>query len=95
MVLSKLKPGIIYDIPYRTLCHPDFPNMLVVGRAISCSGDAWEATRVIPPAVITGQAAGTAAAIALSKNVSVAEISIDSLQRQLRKDDVIISQADV
>lgn len=85
-----LKPGIVYEIPYRTLVNKAFSNILVSGRAISASGDAWEATRVIPPAVLTGQAAGTAAAMAIKQKCTVSNISVPELQRKLQRDGVLI-----
>jgi hypothetical protein len=85
-----LKPGIVYEIPYRTLVTKAFPNILATGRAISASGDAWEATRVIPPAVLTGQAAGTAAAMAIKQRCAVADLPVAELQKKLQKEGVII-----
>jgi FAD dependent oxidoreductase len=78
-----LKPGIVYEIPYRTLVNKNFANIFATGRAISSSGDAWEATRVIPPAVLTGQAAGTAAAIAIAQKCAVADVPIADLQKKM------------
>ena len=85
-----LKPGIVYEIPYRALIVKDLPNIFAVGRIISASKDAWEATRVIPPAVLTGQAAGTAAAVAIKNKCPAGEISIDALQGNLQEADVIL-----
>ena len=85
-----LKPGIVYEIPYRTLVNDRFSNIFATGRAISASGDAWEAVRVIPPAVLTGQAAGTAAAMAIRKKCPVAEVPVGELQKNLEKADVIL-----
>jgi hypothetical protein len=85
-----LKPGIVYEIPYRALFTRDFPNILAAGRIISASGDAWEATRVIPPAVLTGQAAGTAAVLAIRKKCPVASITVADLQKALRKAGVLL-----
>jgi hypothetical protein len=85
-----LKPGIVYEIPYRTMINKDYANIFTTGRAISASGDAWEATRVIPPAILTGQAAGTAAIMAIKKKCSVAEVPIADLQKNLEKAGVII-----
>jgi hypothetical protein len=85
-----LKPGIVYEIPYRTLVTQDFPNIFATGRAISASGDAWEATRVIPPAVLTGQAAGTAAAMAIKKNYPSTAVPIGDLQKELETTGVIL-----
>jgi hypothetical protein len=85
-----LKPGIVYEIPYRTLVNKSYTNLFATGRAISAAGDAWEAVRVIPPAVLTGQAAGTAAALAIRKQCPVAELPVDELQTMLEHSDVII-----
>ena len=85
-----LKPGIVYEIPYRTMISKEYTNILTTGRAISASGDAWEATRVIPPAILTGQAAGTAAVMAIKKKCSVLNVPITDLQRNLEKVGVII-----
>ena len=85
-----LKPGVAYEIPYRALVARDFPNILATGRIISASGDAWEATRVIPPAALTGQAAGTAAALAISKKRTVTEVSVADLQKKLESSGVLL-----
>jgi hypothetical protein len=85
-----LKPGIVYEIPYRTLVTKDFPNIFASGRAISASGDAWEATRVIPPAVLTGQASGTAAALAIKKKCPATAVPIGDLQKELESTGVIL-----
>ena len=85
-----LKPGIVYEIPYRALVVRDFPNVFAVGRIISASGDAWEATRVIPPAVLTGQAAGTAAALAIKKEWPAMEVPIADLQECLQSSGVLL-----
>ena len=44
-----LKPGIVYELPYRTILYKNLANVLASGRNVSASGDAWEALRVIPP----------------------------------------------
>ena len=85
-----LKPGIVYEIPYRALVSRDIPNVLASGRIISASGDAWEATRVIPPAALTGQAAGIAAALAIRKKCSVTELPVAELQKGLQNSGVIL-----
>jgi len=85
-----LKPGIVYEIPYRTLVNKNVNNIFATGRAISSAGDAWEATRVIPPAVLTGQAAGTAAALAIQHKCAVADVPITTLQKKLQAADVMI-----
>lgn len=85
-----LKPGIVYEIPYRTLIAANPANVLASGRTISATGDAWEAIRVIPPAAVTGQAAGTAAALAIKKKCSVNEVPVAALQKSLQSSGVLL-----
>lgn len=83
-------PGPIYEIPYRALYNKGLANVLTCGRSISSDGDSWEVTRVIPPAVLTGQAAGTAAAMAADQKCAAADISVAGLQHQLAAGNVLI-----
>jgi hypothetical protein len=46
--------------------------------------------RVIPPAILTGQAAGEAACLAIKTNRAVAEVDIRTLQAKLEKENVMI-----
>lgn len=57
------KAGPCYEIPYRTLYTPDVPNLIAAGRIISVTDPMWDITRVIPTCAVTGEAAGTAAAM--------------------------------
>lgn len=81
---------ILYEVPYRTLIHPSCVNMITAGRSAAAQGYAWDVLRVIPPAIITGQAAGEAAALALEQGVALSEIQIAELQRRLSNADVMI-----
>lgn len=83
-------PGPIYEIPYRTLYSPALGNVLTCGRTISSDGDAWEVTRVIPPAALTGQAAGTAAALAAAQGCRVQQLDVAQLQQLLQHNGVNI-----
>ena len=80
----------LYEIPYRTMVCSDFDNLITAGRTVSAEGYAWDVTRVIPPAIITGQAAGIAAVMALEDNCSIAKINVNNLQRQLASKCVMI-----
>ena len=84
------KPGPVYEIPYRTLMTRNLKNALAAGRCISSSGEAWELTRCIPQAALTGQAAGTAAAIAIERSLSVQDIDIRQLRETLKRDGMIL-----
>ncbi len=84
------RPGPVYEIPYRTLSVPGLKNVLCAGRCISSSGEAWELTRCIPQAALTGQAAGTAAAMAIENHVSVQEVPVGHLRKLLAKDGMML-----
>jgi hypothetical protein len=47
----------LYEVPLRALTRKDYPNMLTAGRCASAEGYGWDVIRVIPPAVLTAQAA--------------------------------------
>ncbi len=57
------KPGPCYEIPFRTLYSKKIRNLICAGRIISVTDAMWDITRVIPPCAVTGEAAGTAAAM--------------------------------
>ena len=52
-----------YAIPYRCFYSKNVPNLMMAGRDISTTDRMWDITRVIPPCAVTGEAAGTAAAL--------------------------------
>jgi 2-polyprenyl-6-methoxyphenol hydroxylase-like FAD-dependent oxidoreductase len=54
----------LFDIPYRCLVPRGVDNLLVGGRCISTTHEAQGPIRNIPPCMVTGQAAGVAAALA-------------------------------
>lgn len=61
-----------YDIPYRSLVSPKAANLLVAGRCHSATRRAHASTRVTVTAMAMGEAAGTAAAMAMRGNAEVA-----------------------
>lgn len=85
-------PGL-YTIPYGCYCAKDISNLMLAGRNISCSKLAMGSTRVMATCAIGGQAAGTAAGMAVLRGESPRSFGkkyIDSLQQQLLKDDCFI-----
>lgn len=85
------KYACVYNIPYRSLLPQRTTNLLAAGRCISADHRAHHATKEIPPCMATGQAAGTAAAVALDSNVAVAEIDVSALQRKLREGGALLA----
>ena len=88
------KAGPVYEIPYRTLISRGIKNIITAGRSIAAAGDAWEVTRVIPPASLTGQAAGTAAALAVREGCDLEQVPVKELQEALADAGVVIHWAD-
>ncbi len=73
----------VFEVPYRTLVKTGFPNLITAGRSAAAKGYAWDVLRVIPPAILTGQAAGLAAAQALRLGRALPDIDITALQKAL------------
>lgn len=72
-----------YGIPYRCLVPKLIDNLLVAGRCISTSHEALATTRLTPSCMATGQAAGTAAAMALLDGVPPRNIDVKKLRECL------------
>jgi hypothetical protein len=64
-----------YDIPYGSILATKVNNLLVAGRCHSATRWAASSTRVTVTAMAMGQAAGTAAALAIEKGISPHEIA--------------------
>lgn len=80
-----------YQLPYSTLYNSEFPNILAAGRIISADGEGWQITRVIPECALTGQVAGTAAALCVKDAKMVNTLEVSKLQTQLLNDNVILN----
>jgi len=94
------KYGATYDIPLSALLPREIPNLLVAGRCISVDHRTHHATKEIPACMATGQAAGTAAALALERGVDPAELPGDpgliaELRGRLTSAGAIVSVAKV
>ena len=76
--------GDCYGIPYRTLVPKTIKNLLASGRCISVDHVTHASSRIQGTCVITGQAAGTAAAVALDSDKPVQTIDVKELQSRLR-----------
>lgn len=80
----------LFEVPLRTITRKDYPNMLTAGRGASGIGYGWDLLRVIPPAIITGQAAALAASHALKEKTGVAQVDIRALQHALEKENIMV-----
>ncbi len=80
----------IAEIPYRCLYSKNIDNLFMAGRNASVSHIALGSVRVQAQCAVMGQAAGTAAAMALKMSLSPREfgkLKISDLQQRLLKDD--------
>lgn len=91
MVSDWKKRGPIYEVPFRTLYSNSVKNLIMAGRCTSVNETLWDVMRVIPCCAVTGQAAGTAAA--MTDDFSTLNVSI--LQKQLEKDGVVLHIKDI
>ena len=79
----------IYTIPYRCLYSKNIENLFFAGRDMSVTHVALGTVRVQRTLATCGQAAGTAAAMCLERDLSPRELgrqAIEDLQQQLLKD---------
>ena len=80
----------LFEVPLRCLTRRDYPNLITAGRSADGTGYGWDLLRVIPPAILTGQAAAEAASLALKSGRAVANVEIKALQAKLEKENVMI-----
>ena len=86
------KYGATYSIPYRSLLPTGLDNLLTSGRCISVDHRTHHATKEIPACFATGEAAGTACALALQHNVPPADLGVDALQARLKAAGVYLGE---
>ena len=70
-------------IPYRSLVPVKVENLLAAGRCFSSDPFANDLLNLIPFCVAMGEAAGTAAAIAVADGVQPRKVDVGKLQRTL------------
>ena len=68
-------------------------NVLAAGRMVSASGRGWAIMRFIPACVCTGEAAGTAAALAIKQGCTVQQLDVAKLQEVLAANGVKLHRA--
>lgn len=94
-IYIEVEPDREFSIPYRCLLPRSIENLLVAGRCISTEHVAESSIRAISACMATGEAAGTAAALAISNGVSPRNINVDSLRRQLQKQGARLTNLEV
>ncbi len=74
-----------WHIPYCSLLSRNRENLLAAGRLLSADAVANELLRPIQGCILMGEAAGTAAALAVKAGVTPRDVDVKTLQRQLLK----------
>ena len=81
----------LFEVPFGVLVKTGYDNLITAGRTASAKPDySWDILRVIPPAIITGQAAGIAAALSIDDGVPIYDVDIHALQSELEAQDVML-----
>jgi hypothetical protein len=75
--------GRDYYTPYRSLLPKGIEGLLVAGRCYSATSEAQRISREIPPLMVMGEAAGTAAALSLESGVPPRKVDVSVLQKRL------------
>lgn len=83
--------GDTYDIPYRCLLPLGIENLLIAGRCLSATHDAHASVRSMGQCMAMGQAAGTAAALAVAARQTPRQLSIQNIQARLLSVGVLLS----
>lgn len=86
------KEGLVYDIPYGSLVPEKLDGLLTCGRCLSCDHDALEPIREIHVCWVSGEGAGTAAALAIKAGIQPREVNVPKLQETLRAANVAFAQ---
>ena len=78
------KPGDIYEIPMGCLYSNKVKNLFASGRIISSTDDAWEAIRVIPVAILTGEAAGLMSSLYIENKLNINNVQKELIERGIK-----------
>ena len=85
-----LPPRWSFTIPYGSLVAKGVDNLLLAGRCISASHEAFGCTRPTVQCMVTGEAAGTAAAMCARAGVRARELDRGALRGQLAAQGVVL-----
>ncbi len=82
------------QIPYRIILPQRIENLFVAGRCASMSHEGQSSARVSGPCFVMGQAAGTAADLALGAAIAPREVDVAELQRRLEGAGAFLGRAE-
>lgn len=91
-IYEPVKDDRHFEIPYRSLVPINVKNLLVAGRCISADHVAESGTRAVSLCMMTGEAAGIAASLAVEEGTDAAEVNVKTLQQRLRDNNINIPE---
>ena len=91
MVSDWRKRGPVYEVPFGTLYSNKVRNLVMAGRCTSVTDSMWDIMRVIPCCAVTGEAAGTAAAM----TADFPSLDVSKLQAVLKANGVVLHEKDL
>lgn len=91
MVSDWRKRGPVYEVPFSTLFSKKVKNLITAGRCVSVTDSMWDIMRVIPCCSVTGEAAGTAAAM----TDDFSKLDIAEYQKVLRNNGVVLHEKEL
>ena len=86
--IQKPQTGETFSLPYRALIPKGISGLLVAGRCISSDEEAYGAARLMVCCAITGEAAGTAAAICKDGDTHGPDVTV--LREKLKNNGVVL-----
>ena len=88
-IRDRRKAGPVFELPLSSLWGRKMQNLFAAGRCISADDSMWDVTRVIQVCALTGQAAGTLAALSPEKS------DIQAVQSRLAEDKVRLHTSEI
>ncbi len=85
---TPLAKRAFFRVPYRSLVAKDIDNLLLAGRLISTTREAFGCIRPTACCMVTGEAAGTAAALLSKAGGKAKDIDVENLRETLKKNGV-------
>ena len=87
---SFLNEGGSYNIPYGCLIPLKIDNLIIAGKNISATHEAIGTTRLQPAVMAIGQAAGTAASMAVKADVALRRLDPQALRKRLQDQGALV-----
>jgi hypothetical protein len=76
---------MLLGLPYRCLIPSRVENLIVSGKTVSFDNEAHQRVRLMPECIAMGEAAGTAAAVAVREGIAPRAVDVGEVRRLLAK----------